>query len=348
MKLKLWTSVLLLVLFSSCQKTVYQRDNGEIFHTSYHVVYDAEQSLQVGIDSVLQSINASLSMFNPNSTLSKINTSGTEPIDLSYDALALPMIEEALRISEWTHGAFDITVAPLVNLWGFGFSKSERATQAAIDSILAFVGYENLRLQDGCLLKKDARVMLDASGIAKGFACDRVALYLESQGVEDYLVEIGGEIRLRGCNENAQVWSVGIDKPIDDPTAVQRELQTVIQLNNKSMATSGNYRNFYMNEGRKVAHTIDPSTGYPVQHSILSATVICDHCLTADALATAFMVMGKDKAIELLESQNIAAPTDETVSGSAASSPVWAYLIYSDENNQLQTWCSPALLPYLK
>ena len=174
--------------------------------------------------------------------------------------------------------------------------------------------------------------MLDASAIAKGYACDVVADYLESQGIENYLVEIGGEIRLRGHNEKGNIWTVGIEKPIEDPAAVQRELQIAIQLKDKAMATSGNYRNFYLNGNRKVAHTINPATGYPVQHSLLSATVIADNCLTADALATSFMVMGKDKAIALLEKQP----------------DIWAYLIYSDENGHLQTWHSPALEPFLK
>ncbi len=329
---KLFSLCLLCLLLCACQNKSYQKDAGEIFRTSYHITYQHPRSLQSGIDKALQGINESLSMFNPNSTLSRINQAGVEAVDLSHDALALHLIGEGLKISRLTEGAFDMTVAPLVNLWGFGFSKSQDATQEAIDSILQFVGHEKLCLQGTSVQKQDARLMLDASAIAKGYACDVVADYLESQGIENYLVEIGGEIRLRGHNEKGNIWTVGIDKPIEDPAAVQRELQIAIQLKDKAMATSGNYRNFYLNGNRKVAHTINPATGYPVQHSLLSATVIADNCLTADALATSFMVMGKDKAIALLEKQP----------------DIWAYLIYSDENGHLQTWHSSALEPFLK
>lgn len=315
----------LLTLLCSCQ--TYQQDSGDIFHTTYHITYRHGKNLQNGIEEALQSINQSLSMFNPTSTLSRINQAGTEVIDLSHDSLALHLIEEGLRISALTDGAFDMTVAPLVNLWGFGFNKSEQATAQAIDSILDFVGYQHIVLQDQQLYKKDARVMLDASAIAKGYACDVVAAYLKSQGVKHYLVEIGGEINLQGENPKGECWSIGIDKPIEDPAALQRELQSIIRLKDKSMATSGNYRNFYMSDGRKVAHTINPSTGHPVEHSLLSATVIADNCLTADALATSFMVMGLDKAIALLDKQP----------------DIWGYFIYSDAEGALQTWCSPAL-----
>lgn len=315
----------LLTMLCSCQS--YQFDSGEIFHTSYHITYRHHKNLQSGIEEALQSINRSLSMFNPASTLTQINQAGTEAFDLSHDSLALHLIEEGLRISALTDGAFDMTVAPLVNLWGFGFDKSEQATPQAIDSILAFVGYRQLRLEGSQVYKQDARVMLDASAIAKGYACDVVANFLKSKGVKDYLVEIGGEINLQGRNKKGELWSIGIDKPIEDPAATRRELQSIIRLKDKSMATSGNYRNFYMSDGRKVAHTINPSTGYPVQHSLLSATVIADNCLTADALATSFMVMGLEKSIELLESQ----------------AEIWGYFIYSDAEGELQTWCSPAL-----
>ncbi len=325
-------SICLLLTFCSCQPSVYQKDSGDIFHTSYHITYQHSKNLKNGIEKTLQSINESLSMFNPNSTLSQINQAGVEAIDLSHDTLALYLIQEGLKISALTHGAFDMTVAPLVNLWGFGFEKSEAATQTAIDSILEFIGYEKINLKGSLLQKQDPRVMMDASAIAKGYACDVVAEYLEREGVKHYLVEIGGEIRLRGQNSKDLDWMVGIDKPIDDPTAQQRELQSIIQLKDKAMATSGNYRNFYMNGNRKVAHTINPTTGYPVEHSLLSATVIADNCLTADALATSFMVMGKEKVIALLE-QN---PS------------IWAYLIYSDENGQIETWCSPSLEDCLK
>ncbi len=313
-----------LLVLSSCQ---YHHDNGEIFHTSYHISYQHHRNLQKGIESSLQALDASLSMFNPHSTLSRINQADTQAIDLSSDSLASHLIRQALRLSALTQGAFDITVAPLVNLWGFGYEHGSQPSEQSIDSILTFTGYRHLQLAGQLLRKDDARVKLDASAIAKGYACDVVAGYLESKGVKNYLVEIGGEICLRGHNSKGKLWTVGIDKPIDDPAALYRELQTAIQLKDKCMATSGNYRNYYINQGRKVVHTIDPASGYPVQHALLSASVVADNCLTADALATSFMVMGLERAIALLRTQP----------------DVWGYFIYRDQEGKLQTWCSPAL-----
>jgi len=294
-------TLICLFALSSCQKRHYFMDQGYIFGTSYHITYSSTKDLQPEIEAELKKFDASLSMYNPESTLSRINRAGTEKIDLRNEPWTLKVIRESIKLSALTHGAFDITVAPLVNLWGFGFEKPEKVSPQKIDSIKKFVGYKLLRLEDGILSKADARVQLDASAVAKGYACDVVAEYLRKKGIKNYLVEIGGEMTLSGKNAKGTDWRIGINKPVDDPTSTNMDLEEKLTLTGKSIATSGNYRKFYEKNGKRYAHTIDPASGYPVQHSLLSATVIANDCLTADALATSFMVMGVDSAMALAE-----------------------------------------------
>jgi FAD:protein FMN transferase len=290
-----------MMLLTGCTPKQYLFNEGYVFGTVYHITYRGSEDLQAGIEAELTKFDAALSMFNPSSTISRINQSGTQPFDLRKEDWTRKVIEESLQISETTHGAFDITVAPLVNAWGFGFRKMDNVTSAQIDSLRQFVSYKRLSLKDGWLVKSDPRMQLDCSAVAKGYACDVVANYLRSQGVTDYLVEIGGEMTLSGKNPNGGLWRVGINKPVDDSTSSNMEWEQKLVLTNKGVATSGNYRKFYVKDGKKFAHTIDPHTGYPVQHSLLSATVIAKDCLTADAFATAFMVMGVDSAMALAE-----------------------------------------------
>jgi thiamine biosynthesis lipoprotein len=201
-----------------------------------------------------------------------------------------------MEISRMTDGAFDITVAPAVNAWGFGFKHAENVNQASVDSLKEITGYWKIHEQNGLITKDDPRIMLDCSAIAKGFGSDMVAGMLRSKGINDYMVEIGGEIVVSGHNPKGKDWNIGISKPVDDSLSVNNELQTVIPVTDIAMATSGNYRNFYVKDGRKYAHTIDPHTCMPVSHSLLSATVFAQDCATADALATSMMVMGLDSA----------------------------------------------------
>ncbi len=333
--LKRISSYFLLIYFlvsCSSKTTSYIQNAGEIFHTTYHITYCSAEDCQPAIDSCLQMVDASLSMFNPYSTISRINAAGTEPVDISSDTLACFLISKARKISAFTDGAFDITVAPLVNLWGFGLKKSADVTPEQVDSIREFIGYQKFSFDGRFVTKGDARMKLDASAIAKGYACDVVAGLLESLGCKNYLVEIGGEICMKGMNAKGEPWKVGVDKPVSDLLASDRQLQATIQLTDKGMATSGNYRNFYTKDGRRIAHTIDPHTGYPVEHSLLSATVLATDCMTADALATSFMVMGLEEAKELCSKL-----TD-----------VLCYFIYCDEKGDFQTWCSPSLSTYLR
>lgn len=239
----------------------------------------------------------------------------------------LTVYDLAKHISEDTDGAFDITVAPLVNAWGFGFKNNTKPTDAAIDSLRQIVGYKKVSLVGKRIMKDDPRIMLDCSAIAKGYGSDVVARYLKAQGIKNFMVEIGGEIVTCGINPKRLPWAIGVEKPVDDTLATSKDLQTVLNITDIAMATSGNYRNFYYKDGKKYAHTIDPTTGRPVQHSILSATVLAKECAVADAYATSFMVMGLEKAKELL----------------ARHPELKAYIIY-DDKGQNKVWQSESLL----
>ena len=280
------------IIVSRQQSTPYQHDRGMVFGTVYHITYQSSKSLQKDIEAELAKVDASLSPFNKRSIITAVNENRDTVVNKMFsDVFAL-----AMKISDSTNGAFDITVAPLVNAWGFGFKGGAMPSRHQVDSLKAVVGYHKVSLTNGRVSKTDPRIMLDCSSIAKGYGCDVVAKFLSAKGIDNYMVEIGGEIVTRGISEKRLPWKIGVTKPTDDSLNVNQEIQTIINVTDKAMATSGNYRNFYYKNGRKYAHTIDPSTGYPVQHNILSSTVIADDGATADAYATAFMVMGLDKA----------------------------------------------------
>lgn len=301
----------------------YQKSEDFIFGTSYHVTYQYDSDLTESIKTELLKVDASLSPFNKESVITAIN----ENKDVKPDQMFMEVFNLAMDISKETDGAFDITVAPLVNAWGFGFKKGSQPSHSQIDSLMQMVGYHKLRLTDGIVRKQDPRIMLDCSAIAKGYGTDRVARLLQNRGVKNYMVEIGGEIVTRGVNPDRLPWKIGVTKPTDDSLGIGHELQTVLNVTNKAMATSGNYRNFYYKGGKKYAHTIDPKTGYPVQHNILSATVLANSCAVADAYATSFMVLGLEKAQKVLKRHP----------------ELMAYFIYSDENGDMTVWFSPSL-----
>ena len=279
-------------------KPEFRKAQGLVFGTSYNITYFYNADLQPDIEHTLALVDSALSMFNPESTISAVNRS--ESIQVA-DTMFLKVFRRAMEISRMTDGAFDITVAPAVNAWGFGFKHAENVSQATVDSLKEITGYWKIHEQNGLITKDDPRIMLDCSAIAKGFGSDMVAQMLSSKGISDYMVEIGGEIVLSGHNPKGKDWNIGISKPVDDSLSMNNELQTVIPITDIAMATSGNYRNFYVKDGRKYAHTIDPHTCMPVSHSLLSATVFAADCATADALATSMMVMGLDSARALCD-----------------------------------------------
>ncbi len=277
------------------KEVTYHQDQGEIFTTGYHIKYAYSRSLKEEIVAELERFDRSLNPFRENSIITKVNRN--EPV--IPDSFFMEVFNKSMEVSRKTGGKFDITVSPLINAWGFGFQHMDSITPEIIDSLKSFVGYEKITAdKNGYIVKTDPRVTLNMSAIAKGYACDVIGHLLESYGVDNYMVEIGGEITARGVNDKGECWRIGVDKPIDDTTGMQHELQVILSLCDKAMATSGNYRNYYIRDGKKYAHTIDPHSGYPSQQDILGASVIADDCMTADAYATAFMAMGIEKSKE--------------------------------------------------
>ncbi len=285
------------IIIISENKPTYRTQQGKIFGTLYKVTYEHNSDLQTQIVAAMQAVDNSLSPFNKQSVITHINNNDSVAVDKLFSEVFCT----AKQIYSESHGAFDPTVAPLVNAWGFGFKKGIKINTNTIDSLRSLIGFERINLNGTHIEKEDPRIMLDFSAIAKGYGSDRVAYVLDSCGIKNYMVEIGGEVVVKGHNKNGNPWGIGITKPIDDSLSVTQELQTVLRLTDCAIATSGNYRNFYYKDGVKYAHTIDPRTGYPVQHSLLSATVIADNCMRADALATAFMVLGVDSAMAYCE-----------------------------------------------
>ncbi len=301
----------------------YQHDSGTVFGTIYHITYQSNDNLQAEIENELKKVDQSLSPFNETSIISHVNRN--EKVEV--DGMFTEVFNLAEKISQDTDGAFDITVAPMVNVWGFGFKKGVEPGKQVLDSIRALVGYHKVKLVGKHIVKQNPNIMLDCSAIAKGYGSDVVARLLRRKGIQNFMVEIGGEVVTCGNSEKRVPWRIGVNKPTDDSLSTNGELQTVLNVTDMAMATSGNYRNFYYKNGKKYAHTIDPKTGYPVQHNILSATVLAKECAIADAYATSFMVMGLDGAKKILEKHP----------------ELLAYLIYADAKGNNKIWYSPSL-----
>lgn len=301
----------------------YQRYSDFVFGTTFTVTYQCDSDMSQSIKAELMKVDYSLSPFNKESVITAINNNE----DVKPDKMFMDVFLLAMDVSRETDGAFDITVAPLVNAWGFGFKSGEKPTARQVDSLRQIIGYQKITVDHGKIRKQDPRMMLDCSAIAKGYGTDVVANFLRQRGVKNFMVEIGGEVVTCGVNPERVPWKVGVIKPEDDSLSVSHELQTILNVTDIAMATSGNYRNFYYQGGKKYAHTINPKTGYPVQHNILSATVLAKTCALADAYATSFMVMGLDKAQKVLEQHP----------------ELMVYFIYDDGQGKNAVWFSPSL-----
>lgn len=327
----LWLALLILatiwILARHNQRPAYHSITGLVFGTIYNITYQYDGDLKPEIEAELKRFDQSLSPFNDSSVISRINRNE----ELTADSFFVKCFNRSMEISHETKGAFDITIAPLANAWGFGFKKGAFPDSLMIDSLRQITGYEKVHLEDGKVMKQDPRIMLSCSAVAKGYSVDVVAQLLERKGIKNYMVDIGGEVVVKGKNPNDALWRIGINKPIDDSLSVKQDLQTVLEITNLGMATSGNYRNYYYKDGKKYAHTIDPRTGYPVQHSILSATVIAEDCMTADALATSFMVMGLEEAEAFCK----------------ANPKIDAYFIYSGDNGEFKTYYTQGMKKYI-
>ena len=328
----LWLAFLILatiwILARRNQKTDFNTASGFVFGTVYKITYQCKDDLKPEIEAELKRFDQSLSPFNDSSVISRVNRNE----ELVTDSFFQTCFNRSMEISRETEGAFDITVAPLANAWGFGFKKGTFPDSLMIDSLLQFTGYEKVKLENGKVIKQDPRTMLSCSAVAKGYSVDVVAHLLDRKGIKNYMVDIGGEVVVKGKNATGDLWRIGINKPYDDSLAVKQDIQTILNLTDVGMATSGNYRNYYYKDGKKYAHTIDPRTGYTVQHSILSSTVVAEDCMTADALATSFMVMGLEEAEKFCK----------------ANPMIDAYFIYSGENGEFKTYYTDGMKRYFK
>lgn len=325
-------SILFVLILSSCaKKNEFLSFGGFAQGTTYRMIYAPAGELNLAdiryeVDSILSAFDMSLSLYQKSSIVSRINRNE----NVVVDSLFAEVFRISKEISALTDGAFDITVGPLVKAWGFGPDEHKNFSLQKLDSMMKLVGMEKVELKNGRIIKADPGMILDFNAIAQGFSVDIVCRYFDRLGIKNYLVEIGGEVRIKG-NKNGAPWRIGIDKPVDNNITPGGNLEAVIRLENNSLATSGNYRKFYVENGIKYSHTIDPKTGYPAKNQLLSATIIARECATADGIATACMVMGKDKTIDFLGHH----PEFE------------GYLVYSDSTGDFKTWTSEHLKKHI-
>ena len=321
--------VVLMAVVSCGRKADYQELTGYAQGGTYSVKFNHSgvktgiSEIRKSVDSILTLVDTTLSGYNKGSQLSRFNAG----VPVVPNEMFREIFTISKRLYDETGGALDMASGLLYDAWGFGFKTGNPPTQQTVDSLRAIVGFQKVTLKEEHVKKQNPHIMLDCSAIAKGYGSDIVARFLKKKGIQNFMVEIGGEIVVNGNSDKQVPWRVGINKPTDDSLNTNQELQDVINVTDIAMATSGNYRNFYYKNGKKYAHTIDPKTGYPVQHNILSATVLAKNCATADSYATSFMVMGLDGARKVLEKHP----------------ELDAYLIYSDEKGNNRIWYSPEL-----
>jgi len=320
-------------LFSACKekKHLFSSFNGFTQGTTYSIIYQDQgkfstEKLKEDVEKIFHSFDMSVSLYNDSSVISKINRNE----DVVPDTFFIEAFNKSEEISVLTGGAFDITVGPLVKAWGFGPDANKKFDRSKLDSLMKLVGYRKVSLINGRLVKENPGICLDVNAIAQGYSVDVICRYFDSLGIDSYLVEIGGEVRVKG-DKNGELWKIGIDRPYDNNMSPGADLQAIIKIKNRALSTSGNYRKFYIENGIKYSHTIDPETGYPAKNQLLSASIIARDCATADGIATACMVMGKERAIDFI---NLNSDFD-------------AYFIYSDDNGNFLTWISENLKKYL-
>lgn len=322
------------LLWGGCTdaRRTYATVEGVMLGTTFRIVADAQgvtqQELYAAAMALDAEAKASMSLFDRESLLSRLNRNETDSVD-RHIARNLALADS---IGALSGGAYDVTVGPLVDAWGFAGGSATAPDDAQIDSLLAFVGRGKVRIEEGRLVKEDPRVRLDFNSVAKGYTVDLLAEAVARLGAENYLVDIGGEVRCRGVNRQGDPWRVGIETPFDGNMSNGDYLQMRIRMTSGGLATSGNYRRFYLDDaGNKVAHTIDPRTGRSALSRLLSVTVWAPSCAEADALATMFLAMGADRALE----------------AAAAWPGICTYFILAGEGDRYESYVSPAMQPML-
>ena len=314
----------------NAQNVKFIHNQGNAQGTTYSIIYQQPEGvdLQPKIEKLLHEFDMSLSTYVPNSIISRINRNDTT---VKTDAYFETMFYAAQDASKLTNGAIDITVGPLVKTWGFAFGNNDHSKLPKVSDFLPFVGYNKIHIVNHKLIKDDPRILIDPNSIAQGQSADLLGKLLEDNNCKNYLVEIGGEIACKGLNPDGKKWRIGIDKPIDDPTNTNNELQTIVELTDCGITTAGDYRKYYIEGGKKYSHIINPHTGYPADNDLLSVTIIAPNALTADAYDTPFMVLGVDSALKVCK----------RIPG------MECYLIYKDKNGKHKVVYSEGFKKYL-
>jgi thiamine biosynthesis lipoprotein len=328
--------VLLLALFwitscNSASEGEYYLLQGFTQGTTYHITYQhpTETDMSEQIDSLLKNFDASLSSYVSTSIISAVNRND---LGVKTDSMFRTVFRESRRVYQVTGGAFDISLGPLIDAWGFGPGQQQDLDSAMVDSLLQYVGMDKVFLVGETVHKTDPNVKLNVNAIAQGYSVDVVSNYLQDLGCKNFMVEIGGEIRTQGVNSKGNFWRIGVDRPEYGNMIPGEQLQVIISMHNRSLATSGNYRKFYEKDGIMITHSIDPATGFPKESSLLSVTILTDECITADAYATACMVMGLEKAKAFVQDHK----------------KVDAYFIFGDEYGAYQVWFTDGMKKYME
>ena len=307
------------MILTSCIRSPQRIEYSGITQGSYFsiIYYDEEnRHFEAEIDSIFREVDNAVSLWNENSIIRKVNRNE----DVVVNQIFKDNFEWARKASEFSDGAFDATIGPLVSAWGFHYKKELEMTPEMVDSIRQLVGYQKVKIVDDRVMKENPNMTLDFNAVAQGYTTDLIGKFLETRGIENYLVDVGGEIMARGTKPNGEQWTIGIEKPAENFDS-ERSVQIKIQLKDKGIVTSGNYRKYIEKDGVRYSHSIDPKTGYPVEQNLLSATIIADNAAWADCLATICMLVGKEKASKLLETQD----------------GVEAYFIFVDEDGAIRT-----------
>ncbi len=327
---KTFLSILCLVMvLTSCTRQQYYFLEGEAQGTTFHITYEGSKDYSLEIDSILKAFDQSLSGYIDNSIISRINNNDTT---VKPDEWFTTVFNKSKEVYIASNGMFDLTVGQLVKAWGFLKDTTIKHDSTHIKELLKYVGMDKVRIENGQVIKDNPNIVIDVNAIAQGFSVDVVAEFLEKEGCANYLVEIGGELKAKGVNGKGNTWRIGIDKPEDGNQIAGANIQAIVEISGKSLATSGNYRKFFVENGVKYAHTINPKTGYPAKNTLLSATIIADDCMTADAYATVCMASGLEKSLEVIKK----------VKG------LEAYLIYNDNEGKYQTYVTDGLKGMIK
>ncbi|MFK5857024.1 MAG: FAD:protein FMN transferase, partial [Bacteroidota bacterium] len=322
----MWRFILVLLLFTgacSLDRSIPPiKLIGEAQGTYYSIIYydSLQRDLQFEIDSLLDAFDQSVSLWVPGSILSRVNNNAD---DLILDEYFINNFNLSKRVAEETNGAFDFTVGPLVKAWGFGYNHKKQVDSIIVDSLLKIVGYTKVAIVNDKVIKQNLNTTFDFNAIAQGYSVDMIGDFFNSMQIENYLIDIGGEVMARGNKANDAPWKVGIEKPAKDKNT-ERDLTAIIKLYNQSVATSGNYRKFFEKDGVKYSHTINPSTGYPASNNLLSVSIVANNTALADAYATACMVMGLEESIMFVENRN----------------DLEAFFIFSDDNGNYNVYAT--------